>query len=149
MPESSPQEAARVETSDIGSRVIWVGVPLLVGTVALLGLLALWLFPGSATDKTLRLPLPVYPAPRLQVDPRADMARFQARELRQLESTGWADREHGIVHMPIEMAMDRIASQGIAGWPAPESPTPAGPVPLHPAAPRPADAGRGKTEGVP
>jgi hypothetical protein len=68
------------------------------------------------------LPLPVYPAPRLQSDSAADMRAFHAQQMRQLESTGWADEAHGVVHIPIVDAMHIVGREGIPGWPAPETP---------------------------
>jgi hypothetical protein len=53
------------------------------------------------------------PRPRLEKMPQVDIGR-SAREQRQaeeayLQSTGWVDREKGIVHIPIGQAMDRVA----------------------------------------
>ena len=33
--------------------------------------------------------------------------------------TGWIDKAHGIVHIPIADAMRQVAQEGIPGWPAP------------------------------
>lgn len=55
------------------------------------------------------------PAPVLQQNPRADMEQLQRRWQRRLHSFGWVDREAGIVHVPIEAAMDRIARNGLPG----------------------------------
>lgn len=33
---------------------------------------------------------------------------LRERQLRQLENYGWVDRERGLVHIPIEQAMERI-----------------------------------------
>ena len=58
------------------------------------------------------------PQPRLEIDEPAALARARAEEDGQLHSYGWVDRARGIVHIPIEEAMRRIAEQGIATWPA-------------------------------
>ncbi len=108
---------ARHEPSDVGGRFIWIGVALLLATVLFLALLVLWLFPVS--DQDIRLPLPTYPNPQLQPDPRADMARFYAGEMRWLNGTGWIDKAHGVAHIPISDAMRLVAKEGIADWPAP------------------------------
>jgi hypothetical protein len=42
--------------------------------------------------------------------------------LRQLDSTGWVDQAHGVVHIPIADAMRIVGHEGIPGWPAPEAP---------------------------
>lgn len=109
--------AARHETKDVAGSVIWVGAALVPGTVIVLALLVLWLFPNAITDRTMNLPLPRYPEPQLQLSPREDMARFHSEEIQQLNSTGWVDKAHGIVHIPIADAMRQVAQKGIPGWP--------------------------------
>ena len=51
--------------------------------------------------------------------PRADMQAFYAQEMRRLNSAGWIDKAHGTVHIPISDAMQKIARDGIPGWPGP------------------------------
>ena len=109
---------ARHEPSDVSERFIWGALALLLGSLAAIGLLVWWLFPHSVPDRTLRPPLPVYPAPRLQPSPRADMQHFYAAEMHRLNSVGWVDKAHGIVHIPIADAMREIAQArhpGLAG----------------------------------
>ena len=69
---------------------------------------------GSAPDHGVA---PLYPPPRLQADPAADLQRFTAQELSRLNSAGWVDKTRGIVHIPINEAMRSIAAQGIPDWP--------------------------------
>jgi hypothetical protein len=109
--------AAQYEPRDVGGSFIWAGATLVLATVVALAFLVLWLFPDSISDRTLHLPLPLYPAPRLQPSPRADMARFYAEEMQWLNSTGWVDKAHAIVHIPISDAMREVAKAGIPGWP--------------------------------
>src|SRR5579862_676086 len=40
-------------------------------------------------------------APRLQIDPRADLTAHRATEMHELTSYGWVDRQHGVVRIPI------------------------------------------------
>jgi hypothetical protein len=109
---------ARAEPQDVDERLIFFGVPVLVGTVLISAAVCLWLFPGSTADKILRQPLPQYPAPRLQASPRDEMAAFHAREMQWLNGTGWIDRAQGVVHIPIADAMGKLAQEGIEGWPS-------------------------------
>jgi hypothetical protein len=61
------------------------------------------------------------PLPRLQVDPVQDLDQVRAEQGGALDSYGWVDRGHGIVHIPIERAMDLILERG--GLPArPDAP---------------------------
>ena len=50
------------------------------------------------------------PAPRLQSDPRGDLAALRAREAAQLEGYGWIDKQAGRVHIPVDRAMALVAA---------------------------------------
>jgi hypothetical protein len=114
---------ARHEATDIGEGFIWGVVALMLGMLIGCALLVLRLYPQSRLDRTLQLPLPVYPAPRLQPSPQADMQKFYREELKRLNSTGWVDKAHGVVHIPITDAMRKVAQEGVSGWPtAPAQP---------------------------
>lgn len=52
------------------------------------------------------------PGPMLEIDPERNLATFRQREDAQLHSYGWIDRQAGIVHIPIERAMDLLAEDG-------------------------------------
>ena len=45
------------------------------------------------------------PAPRLQTDPPQDLRAFRADEDKRLNTYYWIDKQKGIVHIPIEQAM--------------------------------------------
>ncbi len=98
-----------------------------VGPVALVyaGLLALLViccfvliaaYPTSLpdVDRSLRS---APPGPRLQTNPGEDLQRFRAEEQKRLESYYWIDRQHGVVHIPIEQAMKKLVETGISGFP--------------------------------
>jgi hypothetical protein len=51
--------------------------------------------------------------PRLQVSPPADLQAFRAREEGELNSYGWVDKSAGIVHIPIEWAIELIVENGL------------------------------------
>jgi len=108
---------ARHENTDIGEGFIWGAVGASLGTLILCALIVLWLYPQSSLDRTLMLPLPVYPEPRLQPSPPSDLQQFYAEEMQTLNSTGWVDKSHGVVHIPISEAMRIVANEGAAGWP--------------------------------
>jgi hypothetical protein len=101
------------ERSDADPRLV---VALAVGVAAFLivtpfALLAV--YPGSHRLEAAARPLPP-PQPRLQVDPRADLARLHAEEQAQLTGYGWIDRNRQIVRIPIDSAMKLLAERG---WP--------------------------------
>jgi hypothetical protein len=109
--------AAAHEPADIGRGFIGGAFGLLLVSLAVVTLGVLWLFPLPGTDRTLHTPLPVYPEPRLQPNPRQEMQRFLAAEQAELKTYGWIDKAHGIVRIPIDVAMDKVARSGIPGWP--------------------------------
>ena len=110
--------AAAHEPADIGRGFIGGAFGLLLVSLAVVTLGVLWLFPLPGTDRTLHTPLPVYPEPRLQPNPRQEMQRFSAAEQAELMRYGWIDKAHGIVQIPIDVAMDKVARSGIPGWPS-------------------------------
>ena len=57
------------------------------------------------------------PAPTLQRTPVLDLQRFHAAEDDILNSYSWIDRSHGIVHVPIDVAIDLLAKQGLPARP--------------------------------
>ncbi len=63
----------------------------------------------------------VPPEPRLQRLPFVDIEALQAEEGAVLHGYGWVDREKGVVHIPIEDAMELLAKRGLPV----ASPTPA------------------------
>lgn len=54
---------------------------------------------------------PVVPAgPRLQGTPEIELADFRESEDRVLEGWGWVDRPAGIAHVPVDVAIERVAA---------------------------------------
>ena len=49
------------------------------------------------------------PAPNLQVQPEKELAEMKAAEHERLTTWGWVDESRGIAHMPIDLAIDRLA----------------------------------------
>jgi hypothetical protein len=110
---------ARYEPADVTFRFLAWGAVLVLSVLLLSCFGTIWMYPGLVQDRRLTGSPPVFPAPRLQDDPNADLLRFEASEHARLNSLGWVDKAHGIVHIPIDEAMRRIATQGIPDWPAP------------------------------
>jgi hypothetical protein len=57
------------------------------------------------------------PAPRLQAFPKVELKDFKAREEHHLGNFGWVDAGKGIVHIPIEQAIEAVAKQGLPSKP--------------------------------
>jgi hypothetical protein len=53
------------------------------------------------------------PEPRLQTDPRQDLADLRAKEEELLGSYGWVDKNAGVVRIPIDAAMKLTLQRGL------------------------------------
>ncbi|MCO6417960.1 hypothetical protein JYK14_17600 [Siccirubricoccus sp. KC 17139] len=54
--------------------------------------------------------------PRLQSDPAGELRDYQAAGRARLAGYGWADRERGLVRIPIARAMDLVAARGAEAY---------------------------------
>lgn len=119
MAASGSQPAHDHERSDVAPRwPIYIGVGMLLTlpvAIALISLLlnSVWAPAPGSNRAPLAMPAPAPDAPRLQLDPRADLARLQQRWQRRLHGIGWVDRDAGIVHVPIEQAKRRLIENGL------------------------------------
>ena len=114
--EDNPKTAA--EQSDWRlAPVAWIFITILL-VLVISPLVLIAAFPRSASDTDRQLVVEPAP-PRLQVSPSQDLARFRAAEDRRLNTYYWIDKKKGIVHIPIEAAMKKLAKSGIPGFPAP------------------------------
>jgi hypothetical protein len=53
------------------------------------------------------------PEPRLQIDPRQDLADLRAKEDEVLSSYGWVDKNAGLVRIPIDAAVKLTLERGL------------------------------------
>jgi hypothetical protein len=126
-PHAPAASAPHHEHSDVNVRAIFGFAAALVGVAVFLHV-AVWLlflafnnreaaeapreFPLAASQAA-QLP----PEPRLQTTPRQDLKDLRANEDRRLQGYGWVDRNAGIVHIPIDVAMKRVVEQGLPSRP--------------------------------
>jgi hypothetical protein len=109
-----PMTAYETSDWDLGPiGLIYLGVFALL-VISCLVLVAT--YPGSVHDASRALHI-APPGPRLQTNPAAELATFRAHERTKLESYYWVDRQKGLVHIPIEDAMKKLAQTGIPGFP--------------------------------
>ena len=111
------------EESDVDIRAILLfGAGLIVAAV-LIHLLVYVLFRyfdvREAQRVTPQYPLAIAqenrvpPEPRLQTNPRQDLADLRAKEDELLNSYGWVDRNAGIVRIPIDEAIRLTLQRGL------------------------------------
>ena len=93
-----------------------VGLAAVIQVVLFFQMGELW----RARQKELPPPVPVAqalpsapPEPRLQIAPSLDLKALRATEDAQLHGYGWVDRKAGVVHIPIERAMDLVAQEAV------------------------------------
>jgi hypothetical protein len=58
-----------------------------------------------------------FPQPRLERNERTELNDFRLGEEQQLNSYGWVDQPAGVVHIPIDRAMQLVAQQGLPTTP--------------------------------
>ena len=111
------------EHSDVDIRAVFgFGAALMavVGVVCLLMYVLFGYFAGRegaqapaeyplAASQSHREP----PEPRLQTDPRQDLADLRAKEEELLGSYGWVDKNAGVVRIPIDAAMTLTLQRGL------------------------------------
>jgi hypothetical protein len=78
--------------------------------------------PALAEAREARVP----PGPNLQPNPSADLAAFRAAEEAELATWAWVDKEKGVARVPIERALEIVASRGLPPPPLMPPPAPAG-----------------------
>jgi hypothetical protein len=110
------------EPPGVASRtVLLIAVGFLAFVGLSLGALQLYYRHGVA-GPVLAPPPRVFPEPRLQADPKADLAELKRQQEQRLAGYAWIDRDAGLVQIPIERAMALIAARGEAAFAPLETP---------------------------
>ena len=126
-PHGAPNEG--YEHSDANPRSLSKWAVALAIVMVIVFVAMRWLFffygkvqslgrPASPFENARVLP----PHPRLQTDPRADLHAYCAQQLATLNSYGWADQHNGVVHIPVDRAMELTLQQGLPARAAGEVP---------------------------
>jgi hypothetical protein len=117
------EHPAHHEESDVNIRaILGFGVALVV-VAAVVHLLIYVLFGYFTSRENAKVPSEyplaaaagdrVPPEPRLQINPRQDLADLRAKEDELLGSYGWVDRNAGVVRIPIDAAMKLTLERGL------------------------------------
>ena len=117
------EHPAHHEESDVNIRaILGFGAALLI-VATVVHLLIYVLFGYFTSREGVKVP-PEYPLaaaaglreppePRLQINPRQDLADLRAKEDELLGSYGWVDRNAGVVRIPIDAAMKLTLERGL------------------------------------
>ncbi len=116
-PPGAEYEHTDIDPSIGYSFAAWLTVAMVLSLGLVYGVM--WMFESnkSATDAaTQRFPLAVGrseepPAPRLQMQPFKDVYLLNQGTREKLHSYGWTDQTNGMVHIPIEWAMELTLQQ--------------------------------------
>jgi hypothetical protein len=121
-PEHPDNPKVHHEESDVNIRAILAFGGGLIVVAAVIHLLVFALFQFFDSREAIKLtaeyPLAVGqervpPEPRLQTNPRQDLADLRAKEDAVLQSYGWIDRNGGVVRIPIDAAMKLTLERGL------------------------------------
>jgi hypothetical protein len=77
--------------------------------------------PALVEAREARVP----PGPNLQPNPSANLAAFRAAEEAELATWAWVDRKKGVARVPVERALEIVASRGLPAPPPMPPPAPA------------------------
>ena len=96
--------------ASIGRAVLYGGILFLLA--AALALIASGAIAGPDQEISA-LPTTALKEPALQIRPRDDLQEMRAREEERLHSYGWVDKKTGVVHIPIERAIELTIERGL------------------------------------
>src|SRR5581483_6064354 len=126
MQESKPSDELLHENINYERRdvkpfyIAAIGVFMIVSAVVIYA--AVWgLYRYLNAEDTNRGPRPTMieakptgpPEPHLQVDPIGDLQQKRTATNQILSSYGWVDQQNGYIRIPIDKAMDMIATKGL------------------------------------
>ena len=75
---------------------------------------------SQPTSAAFRFDQPAPPGPGLQVNLEDDLAALVDPQKFMLNNYGWISEPEGLVHIPIEAAIDRAVENGLPKWEVPE-----------------------------
>ena len=120
-----PHPPSEHERTDVSIRVLvtYLGGLVVCLAVIILALVGFWKYlslrhPEQPTISRWSPPRELPPSPRLQTAPDYDLQNYLAQQRQRLHSYGWVDKATGTVHIPIEDAINKVASQGPPAQPA-------------------------------
>lgn len=102
--ESIPEEPEHVAGRPIAIALVWTVVGTLLCTLVVLALMRFEPVGGGRSDEARPALIP----PANPFDAVTGLEAIRAQQQSQLDHYAWADREHQVVRVPIEVAIDRV-----------------------------------------
>jgi hypothetical protein len=92
-------------------------MPVLAATIGFtafagISVVALLAYYHALVGPGLYVPPRVFPEPRLQTAPLSDLEKLESVQRARIERYGWIDESQGILRIPIQRAMEIVASKG-------------------------------------
>ena len=128
--DTEKTSGAKYEKRDFNMDFVWSFAWTLLGLMVAGMVITFLLFAGysriwisrDTPPSRLASTLPARPpAPRLQDYPAQELKEFHAREQEALHSYGWVEPNAGVVHIPIERAMELTLERGLPSRASAES----------------------------
>jgi len=107
-------EASDVDVWAVGKFAIGLAFLCILALSFLFGLFRYF---ESTTGGKVVTEVKLPPTPQLQKTPAIDLRAVRAAEDLVLNSYGWVDQSHGVVHVPISRAIDLLAQRGLPSRP--------------------------------
>ncbi len=114
---------AKYEHTDIDPAVgykfgLWLAVSMVIGAVIVYGTFVWLERAGNARDEVRTFPVAAGrvqepPSPHLQAQPFKDVYQLKTEQRSALHGYGWIDKATGVVHIPIERAMELTLQRGL------------------------------------
>ncbi len=108
------------ERSDADARGLLHSGAYLIAVLVVVSFAMAWLFDFYGKVQSLGKPASPFqdarvlpPAPRLQVQPRAELHAYCEEQDKLLSTYGWADEHNGVVRIPVDRAMELTLQQGL------------------------------------
>ncbi len=121
-PPGAQYEHTDIDTSIGYTFAVWLVVAMALSLGLVYGVFYVFEGQRAAADvSTQQFPLAVGqekepPSPRLQTQPFKDVYLLKIGQNEKLQSYGWEDKANGIVHIPIERAME-LTQKGLTARP--------------------------------
>jgi hypothetical protein len=130
MPNGKTPQKLGYETEDVRWPLVLWSLGIVTGFTIISVFVLLWIFSfrdafpafGQKTPVATAESRTVPTGPLLQADPPTVMDQYKEESMAHLNGYGWVDEENGLVHIPIDDAMELALEQGFpTGTPELES----------------------------